>query len=103
MAHQKQRIDDLLRRLSELSTEFHDVMPHLHAVLSSEEDFRGLHIKVKDDGTTLCVVKRYSPDGTPEVCFGVGYGFFGCLVGADKTIQSGNWRFDKPWNAGGDS
>lgn len=81
-------IDDALR----------GVLPHLASVLADEDDFLGMHIKPRGDGTTLAVVKRYNGDGTPMVCFGSGYGVAGCLMAADSAIQGDNWRIDKPWS-----
>jgi hypothetical protein len=97
VARQKNSINSPLRKLTELDEQFKVALPQLRSVLLDEEDFIGLNIKNKADGSTLAVVKRYDADGTPMVCFGVGYGFFGALYGANQAIQGNNWRVDKPW------
>lgn len=99
MAYHRTTTTVKLQELSGWAEQMAQLMPHLYAVIADEEDFRGLNCKAKDDGTTLAVVKRFGPDGTPQVCFGVGYGFFGALYAIDRTIQGGNWKFDKPWEA----
>lgn len=84
-------------RWSELETWFQTKLPHLGAVLANEEDFIELRIKMRFDGTTLGILKRYDSNGGPVVCFGTGYGVVLCLLALDATVQGGNWRVDKPW------
>lgn len=71
--------------------------PHLLAVLLEEREFIELRVKARDDGTTLSIVKKYGPDGKPIVCFGVGYGVVGSLLGIDASINAGAWKNDRPW------
>lgn len=101
MVLRKSAVTRKLHELGEFGESFRATLPSLYGVLSDEDDFRGMVLKPKDDGTTLAVVKRYSGDGTPQVCFGVGYGVFGALLAADRVIQGGHWKFDKPWAPGG--
>lgn len=61
------------------------------------EDFRELRFKAKDDGTILVIAKGFGSDGTPMVCFGVGYDMVTALMGINATIQGNKWRIDKPW------
>ena len=82
-------------RLSDLIRE---TLPHLHAVLCSEDDFIELRLMAKADGTTLAILKRYGSDGGPMICFGSGYGAMASLLAIDATVQGGKWRVDKPWS-----
>jgi len=70
-------------------------LPHLHGFFSEEDEYRGLSIKPRPDGTFLAVAMGYGSDGAPMVCFGQGYGVVGALMGLDKTMQAGNWKVDK--------
>lgn len=97
MVRRNTQVTRTLEALQEFSDSLRVTLPHLYGVLADEEDFRGLVLKPKDDGTTLAVLKRYASDGTPEVCFGVGYGVFGCLLAVDRVVQGGRWKPDKPW------
>lgn len=76
---------------------FRESFPHVFSVLSAEEDFISLLIKARDDGSCLAVLKRFGPDGAPNVCFGSGYGAVACILGLDASVQGGKWRFDEPW------
>lgn len=78
-------------------------VPHLAAVLADEEDFISFHIKMRDDGSVIGVLKRFGSDGGKLVCFGSSYTVSGCFVAVDATIQGGNWKVDKPWNGSGSS
>jgi hypothetical protein len=89
-----------VERFVELHDYIKDALPHLYGFLTDEDDFVGLSIKRKADGTFLSLAKGFDSDGGPVVCFGTGYGAIGCLFGIDSTIQAGNWRKDKPWNGG---
>lgn len=99
MARSKRK-NSAVKRWEELGEEVHRTVPHLYAVLGEEDEFIELRAKARLDGTTLVILKRYGSDGTPMVCFGSGYGVFGALVAVDSTIQSGNWKVDKPWVPG---
>lgn len=70
-------------------------LPHLHAFFTKEEDYRGLSVKPRDDGTFLAVALGTAGDGAPVVCFGQGYGVVGALMGLDHTLQAGGWKADK--------
>jgi len=94
----KSRISSQLSQLAALAEQLRVVMPHLAGVLDAEDDLVGLNVKAKDDGTCLAVLKRLGSSGAPEVCFGVGYGFYGALFAIDRTVQGGNWKPDKPWS-----
>jgi hypothetical protein len=76
-------------------------LPHLHAFFTREEDYRGLSIKPRDDGTFLAVALGTASDGAPMVCFGQGYGVVGALMGLDHTLRAGGWKKDKFAGAGG--
>lgn len=82
----------------ELGEQLRRMVPHLYSVLSDEENFVELRIKARPDGTTLAVLKKYDMDGGPLVCFGSGYGATGSLIAINSTINSGNWKVDKPWS-----
>lgn len=84
-------------RWSELESWFQVKLPHLGGVLADEADFIELRVKMRNDGTTLGILKRYDGKGSPVVCFGTGYGVVLCLLALDASIQGGNWRLDKPW------
>lgn len=85
------------RRWAVLDDALRDGVPHLSGVLNDEENFVSLLLKARDDGTCLAVLKKYSGDGTPLVCFGSAYSVSGCMVAIDATINGGNWKTDKPW------
>lgn len=72
-------------------------VPQLFAVLSAEDDFISLLVKLQADSTFLAVLKRYGPDGAPMVAFGSGYGYAGALMGLEGTIAANKWRVDKPY------
>jgi hypothetical protein len=76
---------------------FSTLFPHLAGVLGDETSFNGLRLNVRDDGTVLAILKRFDQSGGPIVCFGVGYGAVGALHGLDRTVASGSWKVDKPW------
>jgi hypothetical protein len=80
-----------------LGTSLKKAVPHFYAWSEEIQDFREIRFKVKDDGTMLVIAKGYLPDGGLSVCFGVGYGFAGGLLGIDATINGGHWKVDKPW------
>jgi hypothetical protein len=77
--------------------------PQFVAFVGDSDDFRSVYFKLKDDGTILGVLKGYTSDGTPSVCFGVGYDVFGAILGLEATIASGSWRPDKPWQPSNDT
>lgn len=87
-------------RFAKLGTQLKEGLPHLWPVLADEESFLGLNVKLMDDGTCLAIVKQYSSDGTPMVCFGGGYSYVGALMAVDAAIQGNRWRVDKPWQPG---
>ena len=74
-----------------------ELLPNLYSVITSESDFISLHLKLREDGSTLAIAKRHADDGHPVVIFGNGYGVSGALLAVDASIQGGNWRDDKPW------
>lgn len=82
---------------SELDQRLHELVPHLASWLADEEQVIELRFKARDDGTTLAIAKGYAPDGSPIVCFGVGYGVAGAIIGIDVTMQGGRWKIDRPW------
>lgn len=83
-----------------ISNTFLKEIPHIRAYLEGIEDFRELRIKVQHDGTMLGILKAWSSDGTPIVCFGSGYDTAACLVALNATVNGGNWRDDPPWKPG---
>lgn len=84
-------------RWEELVTAFSRNAPHLAAWMRDEEEFAELRIKLRADSTCLAIAKGYGPDGGKVVCFGSGYGVEAAVMAVDATIQSGNWRIDKPY------
>lgn len=88
------------QRYSSLGAQLEKLLPNLWSVWNDDDDFIGMHLKARPDGSTLAVVKRFSDDGGTVVLFGNGYGVAGALMGADAAIQGGAWRVDKPWKGG---
>lgn len=88
-------------RLVEFDASFLKYVPHLRAFFSNEESFIDIRLKARDDGTILVIAKEYSSDGTPMVCFGVGYGVVAALLAIDATMNGGRWKIDKPWQPKG--
>jgi hypothetical protein len=83
---------------AELHLALETYIPQVTSILGDERDFLSLHMKSRDDATTLAVLKRYGSDGAPVVCFGSGYGVAGALMGLEGSVAGGNWRPDKPWS-----
>lgn len=73
-------------------------IPHFMAWQGSQADFNSVKFLARDDGTTLAVAKGYAADGSPVVCFGVGYGMVMALMALDGTMQGDGWRVDRPWS-----
>lgn len=71
--------------------------PQFSVYVTTSEDFRSVLFKLKPDGTVLGVLKGHLADGSPSVCFGVGYDLFGAIMGLEATLSSGDWRKDNPW------
>lgn len=94
----KKRFENNADRWLHVDEALRDALPQLMSVLGSEDQFISLHIKLKEDRTTLGVLKRYGPDGGPTVCFGSGYGVSGCFVALEGSVAAGSWRPDKPWS-----
>jgi hypothetical protein len=92
----------LKSRLLEIEESLSTGCPHLAAWSADEDSYRELRIQLRDDGTMLVIAKGFGPDGGHVVCFGVGYGLSGGLLAIDRTIQGGNWKFDKPWSPNGE-
>lgn len=84
-------------RWLELESALRSVVPHLFSVLGDEEDFKEIRFKLRDDRTTLAVLKVYGSDGGPMVCFGSGYGIVGSLMSVNASIAGNAWKPDKPW------
>lgn len=82
-------------RFIEIDRVLAGAFPHLHGFFVDEEDYRGLSIKPRPDGTFLAVAMGCSSDGSPMVCFGQGYGVVGALFGLDRSLQAGSWKVDK--------
>ena len=82
-------------RMLLLGEEVKAALPQLSALFNDEDQFRGLSIKARDDGSMLGIAKSYLSDGTPSVCFGVGYGLVATLMAVDATIAAGHWKVDK--------
>lgn len=99
MARNKNTVKGLGSRFIALEEVLGVNVPSLSSYCAENEDFRELRIKAKIDGTFLVVLKGYFPDGGEAVCFASGYNLAGALLGIDSTIQSGNWKVDKPWPA----
>jgi hypothetical protein len=77
-------------------------LPHLCSWWDDMDDFIEIRCKARPDGTVLAVAKGYDSSGGKVVCFGVAYDVVGALMAVDRTIQSGNWRVDKPWDPNGE-
>jgi hypothetical protein len=92
----------LKSRLLAIEESLSSVCPHLASWSADEESYRELRIQLRDDGTMLVIAKGFGTDGGPVVCFGVGYGLSGAMLAIDRTIQGGNWKFDKPWSPDGE-
>ena len=86
-------------RWGELQDGHRDLIPHVSAWWDDTSSFREVRIKARDDGTHLAIAKGYGPDGGEVVCFGSGYGVEGALMALDSSLQGGNWKVDKPWQA----
>ena len=73
-------------------------LPQLHAVLvRNAEEAVGLTVKHRDSGDWIAVLRRYGPDGDPQVIFGSGIDFIGALMGLEGSLAAGRWRVDTPW------
>lgn len=73
-------------------------LQQLHAVLvRAAEDCVGLNVKHRDSGDWIAVLRRFGPDGTPQVAFGSGVDFIGALMGLEGSLAANRWREDKPW------
>ena len=72
-------------------------LPQFSSVLADEETFISLHIKARDDGSFMGVLKQFGADGGPMVLFGAGYGIAGVLISLEGSVAAGSWRPDKPW------
>lgn len=79
----------------------YEKLPHFYTWLTDQDDFEGLNIKRREDGTCIAVAKGYDPEGLPVVAFGSGYDALSCLVQLDRAINGGKWREDKPWQPNG--
>ena len=88
------------QRYTALGAQLEKLIPSLWAVWNAEDEFIGMHVKARPDGSTLAVVKRYGADGGPVVLFGNGYGVAGAFMAADAAVQGDAWRVDKPWKGG---
>ena len=64
-------------------------------VSNSSEDFISLRISYRGPGDYLAIGKRYAGDGAPEVIFGSGPDFIGCLAGLEVALDQDKWRPDK--------
>lgn len=84
-------------RWTAVYTLFSRELGQLSSWWDNPNDFREIRIKARDDGTVLAIAKGYDADGTPIVCFGVGYDVLMSLVAINATITGGNWRVDTPW------
>lgn len=65
------------------------------------ESVNDLRIKQRGEDDWLCVLRRYGDDGAPQVLFATGTDWLTCLWAADKLVQAGKWRDDKPWKRQG--
>ena len=86
-------------RFMALGAQLKELVPSLNEILTNEEDFISLQIKMRPDGSCLTVVKQYGEDGGPMVLFGSGYGVPGALMAADAAATGGRWRPDKPFKS----
>jgi hypothetical protein len=76
-------------------------LPQLHAVLvRADEECAGLNVKHRDSGDWIAVLRRYGPDGQPQVAFGSGVDFIGALMGLEGSLAANRWREDRPWKPG---
>ena len=69
-------------------------------LLRNAEDFERILIRNRGDGDWIGVLKAFSGDGTPIVCFGTGYDAITCLLSLNTSVRKGKWREDKPWEPG---
>jgi nucleoid-associated protein YejK len=67
-------------RWVQLEEALSQTVPQVFSILANEDDFISLYAKIRDDRTTLLVLKRYGSDGGPTVCFGSGYGVAGAFL-----------------------
>lgn len=100
MANRRKK-DSRSLRWVDLAKSLESSLPHLAGWYGDLDDFNELRIKTSPDGTILTVAKGYMGDGTPSVCFGVGYDVAAALLAIDATIGGGRWRKDKPWKPEG--
>ena len=84
-------------RFAKLGIELGDAVPHFYGYSEDPDQFIELRIKLRGDGSYLAILKGYGSDGTPLVCFGVGYGVAGALMAINATVAGGHWRVDKPY------
>jgi hypothetical protein len=76
-------------------------LPQLHAVVvRASEDVVGLNVKHRESGDWLAVLRRFGPDGQPQVAFGSGVDFIGALMSLEGSLAADRWREDKPWQKG---
>jgi hypothetical protein len=66
-------------------------------LLKDAADFDRLSIRQRGDNDWIAVLKAFDADGSPVVCFGMGYDFISCLLGLQGSVAGGKWRPDKPW------
>jgi hypothetical protein len=95
----KKSKDSLVDRWLAFNERLEQEIPHLSACWSDFDEFREIRIMVKPDATVLGMVKGYGSDGGLTICFGTGYGVVATLMALDSSIQGGNWKVDKPWDA----
>lgn len=89
------------RKMVGIDEELFRRVPHFLSWSNDSDSFREIRLKFRPDGTTLAIAKGYAEDGSLVVCFGAGYGIAGALIAVDGTINSGNWREDRPYSPNG--
>jgi len=82
--------------LTPLAQALAQACPLLSSLVSEGgSEFNSVRIQYRGQYDYMAVCKRWGPDGTPEVIFGSGSDFIGCILGLEAALDKGAWRPDK--------
>lgn len=96
MSQLEHKVSKEVAQLMEQHSGFRKAFPHLYGVVVTRiEDFNGLSLFIGKSGDWLCMVKRFGPDGTPQVLFSAGQTAFDALTNADRAINGDRWKVDE--------
>jgi len=83
--------------------EFHEFImgyfPQVYSVLTDSERFQDIRFYFRGDDGYLGVLKGYSSDGGPVVCFGSGYDVLSCFFSLEGSVAADAWKIDKPYES----